>query len=146
MENQSKLELNEQAVEALESSAKWCTFLAVMGFVGIGFMVLAGLMMGSVMSSLPMGDGPFANIKQFITFFYVIMAGIYFPPVYYLYRYASDMKHALLNSSSDMVSTALNYLKSHHKYLGISIIVILSLYIILIIGIVSTAASHIPKM
>jgi hypothetical protein len=64
------------------------------------------------------------------------MAALYFAPIYYLYKYASDMKNALLASNSDLVATALGYLKSHHKYLGISIIILISLYFLLIIGII----------
>lgn len=138
MENQTNLELNEQAVDALRSSAKWSMFLAIMGFIGIGFMILGAIAMTSIMSIIPSSPtSPFGNLKGFISGIYIVMALIYFFPVYYLYKYASDMKNALLSSSSDMVGTALGYLKSHHKYLGISIIVIISLYIIFIIGMIA---------
>ena len=142
MENQTNLELNQQAVDALRSSAKWSMFLAIIGFVGIGFMILAAIAMTSVMSMFPSSPmSPIGNLKGFISGIYIVMALIYFFPVYYLYKYASDMKNALLSSSSDMVGVALGYLKSHHKYLGISIIVIISLYIIFIIGIIAMIAS-----
>jgi hypothetical protein len=142
MENQPNLELNEQAVDALRTSSKWSMFLAIMGFIGIGFMVLGAIVMTSVMSMIPSSPmSPFGNFKGFISGFYIVMAILYFPPVYYLYKYASDMKNALLSSSSDMVGVALGYLKSHHKYLGISIIVIISLYIIFIIGMIAMFAT-----
>ena len=144
MENQSKLELNEQAVDALRSSAKWCMFLAIMGFIGIGFMILFALLMTSVMSMMPTTPGMFGNMKGFLYGFYIVLAVIYFPPVYYLFKYAVDMKNALLSSSSDLVGTALGYLKSHHKFLGISIIVLISLYIVLIIGMVALFATKGP--
>lgn len=144
MENQSKLELNEQAVDALRSSAKWCIFLAIMGFIGIGFMILFALLMTSVMSMMPTTPGMFGNMKGFLSGFYIVLAVIYFPPVYYLFKYAVDMKNALLSSSSDLVGTALGYLKSHHKFLGISIIVLISLYIVLIIGMIALFATKGP--
>lgn len=141
MENQTNLELNQQAVDALRSSAKWSMFLAIIGFVGIGFMIFAALAMTSIMSMIPSSPmSPIGNLKGFISGIYIVMALIYFFPVYYLYKYASDMKIALLSSNSEMVGTALSYLKSHHKYLGISIIGIISLYIIFIIGIIAMFA------
>lgn len=136
MENISKIELNEQAVDALKTSAKWSMFLAIMGFIGIAFMILGAIMMTSVMSMLPETPGPFGNMKGLISIIYIVMAALYFAPIYYLYKYAADMKNALLASSSDLVATALGYLKSHHKYLGISIIILISLYFLLIIGII----------
>ncbi len=142
MENQSNLELNEQAQVALRTSAKWSMFLAIMGFIGIGFMIIGAIAMTSIMSIIPSSPmSPFGSLKGFISGIYIVMAILYFPPVYYLFKYASDMKKALLSSSSDMIGVALGYLKSHHKYLGISFIVIISLYIIFIIGIIAMVAS-----
>ena len=142
MENQQNLELNEQALDALRTSAKWSMFLAIMGFIGIGLMIIAALVMASVMSAIPSSPmSPLGNLKGYLTGVYLFMALLYFPPVYYLFKYATDMKTALLNSRSDMVGVALGYLKSHHKYLGISIIVVLSLYILFIIGIIVFVAN-----
>mgnify|MGYP000443902134 CR=1 FL=1 len=142
MENQQNLVLNEQAVDALRTSAKWSMFLAIMGFVGIAFMIIAALIMTSVMSAIPTSSmSPLGNLKGYLSGFYLFMALLYFPPVYYLFKYATDMKNALLTSSSNMVSVALGYLKSHHKYLGISIIVVLSLYLLFIIGIIVFVAN-----
>lgn len=139
MENQNGMNINEQAVDALRESAKWSTFLAILGFIGIGFMILAALLMGSITSIMPDsspygGVNPFGAMKGVISIFYAIMAAIYFMPVYYLYKYASEMKNALMVRNSEMVSNALVHLKSHHKFLGIMMIVLISLYIILIIG------------
>lgn len=145
MENQTNLELNSIAVDSLRSSAKWSMFLAILGFIGIGFMVVAAIFMGTIMSMVPSDDSPFGAMKGFISIIYILFAALYFPPTYYLFKYASDMKNALMYQKSDMVSDALVALKSHHKYLGISIIVFLSLYIIGIFGMVIFVASSAPR-
>ena len=62
------------------------------------------------------------------------MAGLYFIPVYYLYKYSTNMKTALQFGDNNLVAEAFVNLKSHHKFLGISIIVILSLYLLILIG------------
>lgn len=141
MENQTNLELNSIAVDALRSSAKWSMFLAILGFIGIGFMVVAAIFMGTIMSMVPSDASPFGAMKGFISIIYILFAALYFPPTYYLFKYASDMKNALMYQKSDMVSDALVALKSHHKYLGISIIVFISLYILGVIGMVIFFAS-----
>ena len=142
MENQSpfetfELQVNETAAQHLKESAKWSMFLAIMGFIGIGFMIIAALVMGTVMSSVSSMGGnasPLGAMTGYISVLYIAMALIYFFPVYYLYKYASDMKEALNTRDNESLTTAFGFLKSHHKFLGISIIVIMSLYLLIIIG------------
>lgn len=152
MEEQNKLELNELAIDSLRVSAKWSTFLAIMGFIAIGFMLIAALLVGTVFSAMSgqpelqgmegmHGMNPMAGFMKFLPFFYVIIAAVYFFPVYYLFKYASGMKKALNFRNSEMIADALVYLKSHHKFLGIMTIVMISLYFVVIIGAVIFAAS-----
>ena len=144
MEDQTNLELNSQAVEALRESAKWSMFLAIMGFIGIGFMVIAAVFIGSAMALIPKDtSNPASAITGYLSFIYIIIAALYFPPVYYLYKYASEMKTSLQSNNSQSISDALVSLKSHHKYLGISIIVLIALYIvgiIIMVGYFATSA------
>ncbi|MEY3444664.1 MAG: hypothetical protein RLZZ519_2945, partial [Bacteroidota bacterium] len=39
------LQLSQNSTSFLESTAKWARFLSILGFIGIGFMVLAALLM-----------------------------------------------------------------------------------------------------
>ena len=143
MENQNnnEMHLNTSALEFLKESAKWSKFLAITGFVGIGLMVLAAIFMGAVMSMVPTAEStefsPLGAMKGFISVLYLIIASIYFFPVYYLYKYANDTKNAIQNNDSELLSTGLGFLKSHHKFLGIMMIVILSLYVLMFIGMIT---------
>lgn len=134
MQEENRLELNELAVNSLQTSAKWSSFLAIIGFIGLGFMLLAALLVGSVFSAMPQEMGlevnPMGGVLKYLPLFYILIAVIYFFPVYYLYKYASEMKRALNLRNSESVAEALSYLKSHHKFLGIMTIVVISLYII----------------
>lgn len=146
MENQNSLVLNEQAVAALRESAKWCLFLSILGFVGIAFMIMGGLFMSVDMSAIPEnpafggGMNPLGAIKAYFGIMYIVIAVLYFFPIYYLYKYAAGTKRALESSNSDVLTDALVNLKSHHKFLGITAIVIISLYIVIIIGVIVFAA------
>lgn len=137
---EEKLSLNDIAIQALRESAKWCMFLSIVGFVGIGLMLVGGVFMSVVMAAIPddpygggMGMNPFGAIKGFIGLIYIVMAALYFFPVYYLYKYAKGTKQALESGNGDVLSNALVNLKSHHKFLGIMTIVIISLYILAIV-------------
>ena len=118
MENQTNLELNAQAEDALRVSAKWSMFLAIIGFIGIALMVVLAFIMTTAMSSIPddvYGNSPFGAMKGFISVIYFFMAAIYFVPVYYLFKYASGMKDALYARNSNMVSEALVFRNNDHR-------------------------------
>ena len=134
-ENQSQfdsfeLHLNQTALDYLRESAKWSMFLAILGFVGVGFLALMAIIMTSVMSAMPDTPGPFGAVKVIISIFYLVIALVYLFPVYYLYRYASNAKKAIYAKDSALLTDAFGALKSHHKFLGIAAIIIISLYIL----------------
>ncbi|MBA4135177.1 MAG: hypothetical protein C0525_10675 [Flavobacterium sp.] len=134
-ENQSQfdsfeLHLNQTALDYLRESAKWSMFLAILGFVGVGFLALMAIIMTSVMSAMPDTPGPFGAVKGIISIFYLVIALVYLFPVYYLYRYASNAKKAIYAKDSALLTDAFGALKSHHKFLGIAAIIIISLYIL----------------
>ncbi|GAA4029111.1 DUF5362 family protein [Flavobacterium cheonhonense] len=134
-ENQSQfdsfeLHLNQTALDYLRESAKWSMFLAILGFVGVGFLALMAIIMTSVMSAMPDTPGPFGAVKGIISIFYLVIALVYLFPVYYLYRYASNAKKATYAKDSALLTDAFGALKSHHKFLGIAAIIIISLYIL----------------
>lgn len=148
-----KLELNDLAVAALREGAKWCLFLSIIGFIFIALMVIMGAFMAVMMSAMPampsdpyggamgpMGASSFDAIKGYLGAFYIVIALLYFFPVYYLFKYANGTKQALASGNNDVLANALVNLKSHHKFLGIMTIVMISLYIIGIIGVVIFAA------
>jgi len=108
--------------------------LAIMGFIGIGFMVIASFVMAALMSRLM----PYGSLLSGV---YILMAILYFFPIYYLYKYATTIKSSLFENNEEELANALGYLKSHHKFLGISVIVIISLYILIIIGVIAFGIS-----
>jgi uncharacterized membrane protein len=131
MENEnSGMQLQTAALDYLRESAKWSMFLAILGFIGIGFLALAAIIMTSVMSMMPETPGPFGAIKGFISIIYLVFAVIYLFPIYYLYKYADSTKKALNSGNSELLTNAFCNLKSHHKFLGIASIIIIALYII----------------
>ncbi|WP_412463926.1 hypothetical protein [Flavobacterium mekongense] len=137
-ENQSQfdafeLHLNQTALDYLRESAKWSMFLAILGFVGVGFLALMAIIMTSVMSAMPETPGPFGAVKGIVSILYIVIAVIYLFPIYYLYRYASNTKKAIYSKDSALLTDALGALKSHHKFLGIAAIIIISLYILMAI-------------
>ncbi|MFV0564493.1 MAG: DUF5362 family protein [Flavobacteriaceae bacterium] len=133
MEEQSNFDSFELAVDNdiktyLKETANWTLFLAILGFIGVGFMVLAGIVM-FVMDTRYPDIRSMGITYSYIGILYIIMAVAYVFPVYYLFNFSQKIKSALsLNNNTDF-KAAFASLKSHFKYLGISVIAIIVLYI-----------------
>jgi len=143
---ESGMRLNEIALDYLRQSAKWTFFLSILGFIGIGMMVLLGVFMASILgmanSNSGFGGSELGIISAMPGVFsgvYILLAILYAFPVYYLYKYATGIKTALLVRNEEMLTASLGYLKSHHKFIGIMMIVMMLLYFLIIIGAVITA-------
>jgi len=141
-----EMRLSQTAAEYLKESARWSFFLSIIGFIGIGFMMLAAVFVTflSSLTNSAFGSSE-ANVlgpmQGMLSGMYVLLALLYFFPVYYLFKYAKGTKEALLLHDSDALEAALGYLKSHHKFVGIMMIVILSIYVVALFGIIVAAAA-----
>src|SRR5210317_2394990 len=84
------MDLSEYALSNFRTAGLWAKFLAIMGFIGVGFMLIAGFAMIIGMSAMsvydnnPMGIG-FAGIG----FIYFIAAILMFFPAYFMLMYAN---------------------------------------------------------
>lgn len=133
---QSNLQFTPLIREYLEEIRKWSKFISIVGFVGIGLMVLAGLGV-SVVSSVTQGAFAGASevpVPMFLYgFIYLIVGVIYFFPVLYLYRFSSRMKTALFDDDQSLLTESFENLKSHYKFIAVMTIVILSLYALILL-------------
>lgn len=132
MAPEPKIELDRQALRSLYEAGGWANFLAILGFIMMGFLVLAGIFMGAVFSNLPAENTlPFSG--GVFTIIYILIAAVYFFPIYYLFKFATMARNGIQVRDSSQVSGALHYLKSHYKFVGILTIAAIALYILFIL-------------
>ena len=114
--------------------AKWSKFLSIIGFIGIGIIVLAALFFMTIGASF----GAFGNLGAIgsvaISFIYLLLAALYFFPVYYLYNSSRGIKNGIISNDQSLLTTGFKNLKSHYKFIGIMIIVCLSIYAVAFLG------------
>jgi len=131
--NQSNMQLTGASQEFLLETTKWTRFLSILGFVGIGILIIFALFAGAIFSNLPT-NGPGSPTTAFpgamFTVIYLIMAVVYYFPVRYLYNFSVQMRNALSSKINEEVEEALMNLKSHYKFMGIASIIVLSLYVL----------------
>lgn len=139
-----ELQLNESAKGYLKETAKWAYFISILGFIGIGFIVLIAIFAGAIFTTIgsvmPRDMGSFgSSLGIFMTIVYLLIAGLYFFPVYYLNKFATNAKMALRDNNSRSLAASFEYLKSHYKFIGIMALVILCLYGLIFLFIIITA-------
>jgi hypothetical protein len=141
-----ELQITAQAQSFLKEAAKWATFIAIMGFIGVGLMVLFSvffMVSGEALTRMQgMGNtqvSPFPAVIVGIV--YLIFSVLYFFPILYLFKFASSLKEALNSNRTDKLTDAFESLKSHYKFIGILIIISIALFVLFFIfGIVAAIA------
>lgn len=137
-----ELKLTSEAKSYLKETAKWAFFLSIVGFVGIAFLVIFALFANTIFGSVPQYQNLPFNVGKIIAIVYLIMAAIYLFPVYYLMQFANKMKAALSLKEDAILTDSFEMLKSHYKFIGVFMIIILSLYaLIFIVGMLGFLAS-----
>ena len=134
----NQLTISPLASGYLNETSKWAKFLAIVGFCMVGLIVIGALFAGTLLSSLGAG---LPGSGFMITVIYLAIAVVYFFPIYYLFRFASRIRPALTTKSPQELESAFENLKSHYKYIGILMIITLSIYILIGGGALLTAAA-----
>ena len=146
-ENQSlfDLKVDQQSISYLGEAARWAKFIAIIGFVFCGLMVMGSFFLGTMLSTMLASTiGGYSGIGGgFITFFYLIFAAIWFIPCLFLYRFGAQMQVAVKSNQQERLNYSLGNLKSYFKYIAVLFIIMLSIYALAIIGgIVTAIAMH----
>ena len=133
----------------LSEAAKWAKFLAIVGFVMCGLIVVIAFFAGSffamMTNSYNEGYRSSASLTGgmgvFIIFFYIGIAILCFFPYLFLFRFATRMKTALNTNDQLTLNTSFQNLKIMFRYVGILTIVMLSFYALAIIMVIAMAAT-----
>ncbi len=105
------MQISEQAKKYLLEASKWATFISIVGFIAIALLIVMSFSIGTILANLP--EGYLGGISPtFFSFFYLIMAGIYFIPVFFLFQFGQKTKQALVNDDSSLLTFGLKKLKS----------------------------------
>ena len=123
---------DSEIINYLAETSKWGRFLAIVGYIGMGLLLLLGFFVmvgGSILGSVSEVDLPLGVLG----FLYIVLAGLYYFPVNYLYKFSNRIKLGLNSNSQQSLTSGFENLKSLFKFTGIFTIVILSLYVLLII-------------
>lgn len=136
------LAVTEGMIEALVQTRPWVIFLAVLGFVGAGFMVLAGLfMLIAGVAGIAAGTGTDAlpgAVTAGASFLYIAMAAIYVIPCLQMVRYATAIGRIRFEGGPAL-EDALVRQRSFWRTLGIMTLVLIGLYVLAVVAVAVAA-------
>ena len=118
----------------LKETAKWAKFLAIIGFILIALMLVFAAFSTTIFNMVAkMQPGIPESLGLSMAITNLVLAIIYFFPVYYLLQFSNKMKKALSTKNDETLANAFEMLKSHYKFIGVFTVITLSLYALLII-------------
>lgn len=135
---ENQLSINSEIKGYLLETSKWAKFLAIIGYIGMGLLLLLGIafIVGFSAFSSVSGVGLPMTIMGAI---YVLLAVSYYFPLKYLYNFSTKVKQGLNSTDQQTVTNGFENLKSLFKFMGILMIVVLSIYALIIIIMVPVA-------
>jgi hypothetical protein len=129
-----QLTITNSSKNFLRETAKWAKFLAIIGFVLIGLMLVFAIFATTIFDMVSkMQPGIPEGMGMAMSGTYLVLAIIYFFPVYYLLQFSIKMKKALATKNDDNLAKSFEMLKSHYKFIGVFTIITMSLYALLIV-------------
>lgn len=127
IQEDKKLQFDEQAIKELKEIRKWANMLSVCGFIFIGLIVIFGS--GYFIYIMMNFDAPeIASLRVAPLF---LLGSVYFFPVYSLFKFSVYSKRALVEFDNHNLNISLRYLKRHYRYMGILLILIFFFYLII---------------
>jgi len=134
--NNTQLVITGEAKSYLLETAKWAKFIAIMGFIVMGFMLLMGLVTSFLSRMMPsvgifkMGGATVIGYGIFL----IVIAVVYLYPLYCLWKFAVRTREAIFSDDTLTMTDSFRWLKKYYKFIGIFIIVLLALYVLFFIG------------
>jgi hypothetical protein len=128
-----KIELGPDTLKHLNTARKWAMFLAIISFILVGLVSIIGLIAGTFLKTFSGGEKSLGVPDSLVYIPLIAMAVIYFFPVLFLFRFSKFSHKAILTFDNILLHRAIKNLKYYFAYIGILIIVIVSIYIVVLI-------------
>ncbi len=150
MENsvpQNQLTVSSDGISHLASIRKWAQFLAVLGFVASGLMVIFGFFFGAISRTFGRSEFGGAISSIFIMILYIGFGILYFFPSMWLFKFSANLKSALETYVDTQLTEALKHLRSVFTFMGVLTIIGLAVCVLavaagIVIAIIGAIAAN----
>ena len=135
------LGLSTGIIDALRKTRPWVLMMGILCFIAAAFTILAGIGLTLVMATTggagTPGLPPVFGIGMGVM--YLVMGILYVFPGVYLMRYASKISALTSSPSTVALEEALIAQKSFWKFVGVSVLVVIGFYILIVVVVMAGA-------
>jgi len=128
-----KIEIEQETLNDLNTTRKWTMFLAILGFILIGIIVIGGLVTGLFLSVFKTQNSNIGITESLLFVVFIVIAVIGFFPYFFLFRFSKHTSSAVKNLDKQELHIAFKNLKTYYVYIGILMIILISIYVIAVI-------------
>ncbi len=135
-QEKEKTELEQVNITALVKAWKWAMFIAVLGFIATGVLLIVGIIAMAFLCIFNKGASS-STLTAWLGSSFIIAAGVsYFFPVLYLFRFSKNMRDIKNKNDKQLLTKAFSNLRSCFTWFGILVIIGIVLYVVtfLILG------------
>jgi hypothetical protein len=126
-----KIELEEDSLRDIDTTRKWSMFMAILGFIALGLMLIIGIIAALFLSVFNGGSIPGTSSWGFLPgAIMIVLFVIYFFPILYLYRFSNHAGIAVRTIDKSHMQKAILYLRKYYVYMGILLIIVLVVYFV----------------
>lgn len=122
-------EFDQETLKNLNAIRKWSMFLALLGFIVVGFLLITGLVAGTFFSFFKSDEVGLGVLESLTLILSVIIAAVYFLPVLFLFRFSRQVARALKSSGQEEIRKAFRNLRAFFTYIGVLAILVILIYI-----------------
>jgi hypothetical protein len=127
---ENRIDIGPKALKNLNSTRKWTMFLAVLGFIFLGLMLITGIVTGTFLTAFKSKEVGLGLPESLILALFIVVAIIFYLPVLFLFRFSRNTRDAVQNRDKQKLEKAFRNLRIYFTYFGILVIIILSLYLL----------------
>ena len=130
-----QLTVTKASKSYLSEIATWARFFAILGFIFIGLLLVFAFFTVPIFGTVTKSQsGVPDDLGSIMLVTNVLIAFVYFFPLYYLLQFSKKIKKALKTKNDQMLANAFQMLKSHYKFIGVLTIITISLYFLFFIS------------
>jgi hypothetical protein len=129
----TKIEIGKDTLNQLNVTRKWTMFLSIIGFIFLGLILIIGVIAGTFLTAFSTGENNLGVHGPLMFIPLVVVTVIYFFPILFLFRFSKHSAHAVNKYDVNEFNLAIKNLKLYFAFLGILVIVILSLYVVVLV-------------
>jgi magnesium-transporting ATPase (P-type) len=129
-----KIEIGPESLNHLNSMWKWTMFLSILGFIFLGLLIIAGVVTSTFLTAFKTQEANLGIPESFMIIILIVIAAIYFFPVFFLFRFSRNTRDAIQNLDKRKLEKAFRNLRIYFTYIGIMVIVVLSIYFVALLA------------